>query len=128
MKSNSVFWLTRRLNEINKTKLELASALGINSTRFSELEKGQWEFQVSHLKKVAEFLEFDRTAFLDFISGDITEEELWNYQRPETISAEDMALLKAVKSLLHAKKRRKMLKILLNRQQYRQRRMKGFNL
>ena len=99
MKSNSVFWLTRRLNEINKTKLELASALGINSTRFSELEKGQWKFQVSHLKKVAEFLEFDRTAFLDFISGDITEEELWNYQRPETISAEDMALLKAVKSL-----------------------------
>ena len=73
--------------------------LGINSTRFSELEKGMWKFQVSHLKKVAEFLEFDRTAFLDFISGDITEEELWNYQKPEEISAEDMALLKAVKSL-----------------------------
>ena len=80
MKNDSVFWLTRRLNEINKTKLELAAVLGINSTRFSELEKGMWKFQVSHLKKVAEFLEFDRTAFLDFVSGDITEEELWNYQ------------------------------------------------
>ena len=99
MKSNSVFWLTRRLNEINKTKLELAAALGINSTRFSELEKGQWRFQVSHLKKVAEFLEFDRTAFLDFISGDISEEELWNYRQPEEVSSEDIALLKAVKSL-----------------------------
>jgi transcriptional regulator with XRE-family HTH domain len=99
MKNDSVFWLTRRLNEIRKTKLELAAVLGINSTRFSELEKGMWKFQVSHLKKVAEFLEFDRTAFLDFISGDITEEELWNYQKPEEISAEDMALLKAVKSL-----------------------------
>ena len=33
------------------------------------------------------------------MSGDITEEELWNYQKPETVSAEDMALLKAVKSL-----------------------------
>lgn len=99
MKNDSVFWLTRRLNEIRKTKLELAAVLGINSTRFSELEKGMWKFQVSHLKKVAEFLEFDRTAFLDFISGDITEEELWNYQKPEEVSAEDMALLKAVKSL-----------------------------
>ncbi len=99
MKNDSVFWLTRRLNEINKTKLELAAVLGINSTRFSELEKGMWKFQVSHLKKVAEFLEFDRTAFLDFVSGDITEEELWNYQKPEEISPEDIALLKAVKSL-----------------------------
>ncbi len=99
MRNDSNFWLTRRLNEINKTKIELASVLGINSTRFSELEKGQWKFQVSHLKKVSEFLEFDRTAFLDFISGDITEDELWNYQKPESISAEDLALLKAVKSL-----------------------------
>ena len=31
--------------------------------------------------------------------GDITEEELWNYQKPEEVSSEDIALLKAVKSL-----------------------------
>ena len=73
--------------------------IDVNPTRINEYEKGMWKFQVSHLKKVAEFLEFDRTAFLDFISGDISEEELWNYQKPETVSAEDMALLKAVKSL-----------------------------
>lgn len=46
----------------------------------NDLENGAWRFQVAHIRKAAKFLEFDRTAFLDFISGDITEEELWNYQ------------------------------------------------
>lgn len=94
-----IHWLTRRLNELNKTKLELASILGVNSTRLSELEKGMWRFQASHIRKAAEFLEFDRTAFLDFVSGDITEEELWNYEKPVKITDEDLALLKAVKSI-----------------------------
>ena len=79
--------------------MQLSTEIGLAQGYISELEKGMWKFQVSHLKKVAEFLEFDRTAFLDFVSGDITEEELWNYQKPEEISPEDIALLKAVKSL-----------------------------
>lgn len=92
-------WLSKRLAELGKSKRHLAMFIDVNPTRINEYEKGMWKFQVSHLKKVAEFLEFDRTAFLDFISGDITEEELWNYQKPEEVSAEDMALLKAVKSI-----------------------------
>ena len=91
-------WLSKRLAELGKSKRHLAMFIDVNPTRINEYEKGMWKFQVSHLKKVAEFLEFDRTAFLDFISGDISEEELWNYQKPETVSDEDMALLKAVKS------------------------------
>ena len=81
------------------SQVQLSTEIGLAQGYISELEKGMWKFQVSHLKKVAEFLEFDRTAFLDFVSGDITEEELWNYQKPEEISPEDIALLKAVKSL-----------------------------
>lgn len=100
MEKGRIFWLTRRLNEINKTKLELAATIGVNSTRFSELEKGMWKFQASHLKKVAEFLQFDRTAFLDFISGDISEEELWQAKPEPKISEEDLALLRAVKSIV----------------------------
>lgn len=99
MENEKIFWLTRRLLELNKTKLELAALLGINSTRLSELEKGAWRFQATHIKKVAEFLEFDRTAFLDFISGDITEDQLWNYTPPQQISEDDMNLLKAVKTI-----------------------------
>lgn len=99
MERDKIFWLTRRLSEINKTKLELAAVIGVNSTRFSELEKGMWKFQASHLKKVAEFLQFDRTAFLDFISGDISEEELWEAKPEPKLTDEDLAILKAVKSI-----------------------------
>ena len=99
MNKKDVFWLTRRLKELGKTKLELASAIEVYPARFSELEDGKWKFQISHIRKVAEFLEFDRTAFLDFISGDITEEELWESKKPINITEEDLALLKAVKSI-----------------------------
>lgn len=99
MNDDKIFWLTRRLKEIKKNKQGLAAYIGVNATRFSELEKGMWKFQASHIKKVAEFLEFDRTAFLDFISGDITEDELWNYRPPRRISDDDIKLLNAVKTL-----------------------------
>lgn len=92
-------WLTRRLKELGKTKADFAKKLDVNNARIYELENGLWKLQVSHIKKAAEFLEFDRTAFLDFISGDITEEELWNYEKPVKITDEDLALLKAVKSI-----------------------------
>lgn len=92
-------WLTRRLEELGKSKRQLALILDVNPARMNDLENGAWRFQVAHIRKAAKFLEFDRTAFLDFISGDITEEELWNYQKPEEVSSEDIALLKAVKSL-----------------------------
>ncbi len=92
-------WLTRRLKELGKTKSDFAKKLDVNNARIYELENGLWKLQVSHIKKAAEFLEFDRTAFLDFISGDITEDELWNYEKPVKITDEDLALLKAVKSI-----------------------------
>jgi hypothetical protein len=38
-------------------------------------------------------------AFLDFLSGDISEEELWNAKPQEKISEEDLALLRAVKTI-----------------------------
>ena len=93
------YWLTRRLDELGKSKRQLALTIGVNPTRMNDLEHGTWKFQAAHVRKVAEFLEFDRTAFLDFISGDITEDELWNYEKPVKITDEDLALLKAVKSI-----------------------------
>lgn len=92
-------WLERRLDEISKTKKDFALYLGIQQSHVSAILSGIRKIQAAEIKKTAEFLEFDRTAFLDFISGDITEEELWNYQKPEEVSSEDIALLKAVKSL-----------------------------
>lgn len=92
-------WLSKRLDELGKSKRQLALLLGVNPTRMNDLERGTWRFQASHIRKAAEFLEFDRLAFLDFVSGDISEEELWNYDKPIQITNEDLALLKAVKSI-----------------------------
>ena len=94
-----IHWLTRRLDELNKTKKDFALCLGIQQSHVSAILSGIRKIQASEIKKMAEFLEFDRTAFLDFVSGDITEEELWNYEKPVKITDEDLALLKAVKSI-----------------------------
>lgn len=94
-----IHWLTRRLTELGKSKRQLALTIHVHPARMNDLENGTWRFQASQIRKAAEFLEFDRTAFLDFISGDLTEEELWNYKKPIEVSEEDYALLKAVKSL-----------------------------
>lgn len=91
-------WLTRRLEELGKSKRQLALAIGVHPTRMNDLENGLWKFQTAHVRKAAEYLEFDRTAFLDFLSGDITEEELWQSELQEKISPEDLALLRAVKT------------------------------
>lgn len=99
MEKENITWLSRRLAEIGKSKRQLALLIDVNPTRINEYEKGMWKFQASHLKKVAEFLQFDRTAFLDFISGDISEEELWQAKPEPKISEEDLALLRAVKSI-----------------------------
>lgn len=92
-----IHWLTRRLDELGKSKRQLALLLGVNPTRMNDFENGIWRFQTSHIRKTAEFLEFDRLSFLDFLSGDITEKELWEAKPPLQISEEDLALLKAVK-------------------------------
>ena len=93
------FWLERRLKELNKTKKDFASCLGIQQSHVSAILSGIRKIQAAEIKKTAEFLEFDRTAFLDFISGDITEDQLWNYTPPQQISDEDLNLLKAVKTI-----------------------------
>ena len=94
-----IHWLTRRCEELGKSKRQLALAIGVHPTRMNDLENGLWKFQTAHVRKAAEYLEFDRTAFLDFLSGDITEEELWNSKPQEKISEEDLALLRAVKTI-----------------------------
>lgn len=93
-------WLERRLKELNKTKKDFALFLGIQQSHVSAILSGIRKIQASEVKKTAEFLEFDRTAFLDFISGDITEDQLWNYTPPQQISDEDLNLLKAVKTIV----------------------------
>lgn len=98
MTEKKTTWLSRRLKEIGKTKLELAEKIGCNSTRFTELELGKWKFQTNQIKPTADFLGFDRVAFLDFLSGEITEEQLWN-KKPVIITEQDMAILQAVKSV-----------------------------
>lgn len=97
---NKTHWLPRRLKEVGKTKVGLAKELGINQARLSDLENGEWRFQVSHVKKAAEYLEFDRTAFLDFLSGDITEDELWNSKKPLNISDEELRILSAIRDII----------------------------
>ena len=92
-------WLERRLKELNKTKKDFALYLGIQQSHVSAILSGIRKIQSTEIKKVAEFLDFDRTAFLDFVSGDITEEELWKTKKPIKITEEDLALLKAVKSI-----------------------------
>lgn len=99
VESKEIHWLTRRLNELGKSKRQLAILLEVNPARMNDFENGSWRFQASHIRKAAEFLEFDRTAFLDFVSGDITEDELWNSKPPLQISEEDLVLLRAVKSI-----------------------------
>lgn len=103
MTEKKTFWLSKRLKEIDRTKVELAQSLGIASVRLTELEQGRWKFQASHIRKAANFLNFDTDAFLDFISGDITEEELWAAKPPLKITEQDLQLLQAVKSLASPK-------------------------
>lgn len=98
MKEKKITWLSRRLKEIGKTKLELADYLKINSVRLTDYENGIWSFKASQIKRVADFLYFDRLAFLDFISGDITEDKLWE-SKPFVLTDQDKAILQAVKSV-----------------------------
>lgn len=78
MNEIKVFWLKRRLKELGKTQTQLAAALGVRQPRLSDLEKGCWNLKIEHVRKAASFLNFDTLAFLDFVSGRISEEELWN--------------------------------------------------
>lgn len=103
MTEKKTFWLSKRLKEIDKTKVELAQNLGIASVRLTELEQGRWKFQAGHIKKAAKFLDFDTDAFLDFVSGDITEEQLWAAKPPIKLTEQDLQLLQAVKSLATTK-------------------------
>lgn len=93
------FWLSRRLAELHKSGRQLASFLGISPTRLYEIQHGKWSFQTEHIRKAAEFLNFDSLTFLDFLSGQATEEQLWAAKPPVKISDDDLKLLQAVKSL-----------------------------
>lgn len=93
-------WLTRRLKEIKKSKRQLAFLLNVHPNRMSDLEKGTWRFQVSHISKTAKFLEFEKEAFLDFVAGDISETALWNYKPKHLVSEEEFNLLTAVKEVI----------------------------
>ena len=93
-------WLSRRLKELKKSKRHLALLLNVHTTRMNDLEKVTWKFQVSHIKKTSKFLEFEKEAFLDFMSGDISEKELWEYQPRLTVTQQEFDLLNAVKSVL----------------------------
>lgn len=103
-KGGKMHWLTRRLKELKKSKRQLALLLNVHPTRMNDLEKGDWKFQVSHIKKAAKFLEFEKEAFLDFIAGDISENELWEYKARICVSQEDFQLLEAVKNFLKNEK------------------------
>lgn len=99
-------WLTRRLKELNKSKRQLALLLNVHPTRMNDLEKGEWKFQVTHIKKAAQFLEFEKDAFLDFVAGDISESELWNYQPRICITQEEFNFLNAIKEFINKGKMR----------------------
>lgn len=79
----NTFWLDRRLDEIKKTKRGLAAVLGVSPARLNDYENGKWRFQANHIKKAAEFLGFDKMSFLAFVSGEISEKQLWASIPPE---------------------------------------------
>lgn len=99
MTEKKTFWLARRLAELHKSGRQLAFHLDISPTRLYEIQHGKWSFQTEHIRKAAEFLNFDSLTFLDFLSGQATEEQLWAAKPQIKISDEDMRLLAAVKSL-----------------------------
>ena len=92
-------WLEKRLAELGKKNYQLADALGIQHNKISQIKVGAYNFQPEHLSSVAEFLEFDKAAFIDFVAGKITEEQLWAAKPPVKITDQDLQLLQAVKSL-----------------------------
>lgn len=97
MEKNTL-WLTKRLKELGKTKLDMAYFLQIPYPRLSDLEKGKWNFQLKHIKKASEYFGFDQSAFIDFLNGEITEEELYN-RKSIAITDADLKLLQAIKSV-----------------------------
>ena len=99
MMENKTFWLSRRLAELHKSARQLALHLNVSPTRLYEIQHGKWNFQTEHIRKAAEFLNFDSLTFLDFLSGQATEEQLWAAKPPVQISDTDLKLLQAVKSL-----------------------------
>lgn len=92
-------WLEKRLAELGKKNYQLADVLGIQHNKISQIKAGAYNFQPEHLSSVAEFLKFDKSAFIDFVAGKITEEQLWAAKPPVKISDQDLQLLQAVKSL-----------------------------
>jgi len=96
-------WLEKRLAELGKKNYQLADALGIQHNKISQIKAGQYNFQPEHLSSVAEFLKFDKAAFIDFVAGKITEDELWAAKPPLKITEQDLQLLQAVKSLASSK-------------------------
>lgn len=101
MNEEKTYWLSKRLKELGKTKRELAELLNVSSARLTDYENGGWRFQVEHIKPTADFLKFDRMALLEFISGDISEKELWEV-KPEIITESDRKLLQAFKAMATA--------------------------
>lgn len=99
--SDNLDWLTRRLKELGKTKGELAAVIEKPQSRLSELIKNEWDVPVSKVGKMADFLKFDKLAFLDFLSGEISEQELWQI-KPEIITDADRQLLQAFKAMATA--------------------------
>lgn len=91
-------WLSKRLKELGKTKQDLASCIGVSTARLTDYENGTWRFQVNQIGKASKFLNFDKTALLDFLSGEISEQQLWE-AKPFVITEQDKAILQAVKSV-----------------------------
>jgi transcriptional regulator with XRE-family HTH domain len=89
-------WIETRLNELGQSKRKLAEYIGVRADRINMFQNGTWRFQICHIKKLAEFLKLDRLALIDFLSGDISEEELLN-TKPVNVSQKDIELLNAIK-------------------------------
>lgn len=90
-------WLEKRLKELGKKNYELADVLGLQHNKISQIKAGSYNFQPEHLSSVAEFLNFDKGAFIDFIAGKIDQQKLWDTQ-PIILTDQDRAILNAVKT------------------------------
>ena len=72
MKDN---WLSKRLRTIGKTKVSLAEYLHMPQQHVNSLADGK-SFTPERLTKLAQFLEIDKTALLEFFTNERTEEDM----------------------------------------------------
>lgn len=90
-------FIKERLAQLGKTQRELATVLKIDPPHLSAIFSGIRQIKAKEVAPLAEFLQFDKTAFVDFLAGTITEEELCQAKPPTKISPAEQEILNIIR-------------------------------